>query len=116
MIILIVELLSFLIAKRSCHTLGGVNSYPSYKNISTDDGEYTANISQFYELCWFLRFWKSPPKGRLPNEDRWVDLDDSNNSLSVESFIYGEIILDLESQLEMEGKVRTTWIQSITRS
>ena len=51
---------------------------------------------------------ESPPKGRLPNEDRWVDLDDSNNSLSVESFIYGEIILDLESQLEMEGKVRTT--------
>ena len=32
-------------------TLGGVNLYPSYKNISTDDGEYTANISQFYELC-----------------------------------------------------------------
>ena len=51
---------------------------------------------------------ESPPKGRLPNEDRWVDLDASNNSLSVESFNYGEIILDLESQLEMEGKVRTT--------
>ena len=47
-------------------------------------------------------------KGRLPNEDRWVDLDNSNNSLSAESFIYGEIILDLGSQLEMEGKVRTT--------
>ena len=51
---------------------------------------------------------ESPPKGRLPNEDRWVDLDDSNNSLIAESFIYGEINLDLGSQLEMEGKVRNT--------
>ena len=51
---------------------------------------------------------ESPTKGRLPNEDRWVDLDDSNNSLIAESFIYGEIILDLGSQLEMEGNVRNT--------
>ena len=32
------------------------------------------------------------------NEDQWVDFDDSNNSLNAGSFIYGEIIPDLESQ------------------
>ena len=48
------------------------------------------------------------------NEDQWVDFDYSNNSLNAGSFIYGEIIPDLESQLEIEGKVKITWIQSIT--
>ena len=69
------------------------------------------NISQFYEPCWFLhRILESPPEERFPNEDQWVDFDDSNNSLNTGSFIYGEIIPDLESQLEMEGKVKNTCI------
>ena len=53
-ILIIVKLgLSFsvLFAMRSCQTLDGVKLYPSKKNISTDDGEYTGNISQFYEPC-----------------------------------------------------------------
>ena len=82
---------------RSCQTLGGVNLY-----ILTDDGEHTGNISQFYEPWWFLRFG-NPPEERLPNEDQWVDFDDSINSLNAGSFIYGERIPDLESQLEIEG-------------
>ena len=77
----------------------------------------TENISQFYELCWFLRrILESPPEERLPNEDQWVGFDDSNNSLNAESFIYREIIPNLGSQIEMEGKVKNTWIQSITCS
>ena len=82
--------------------------YPSYKNISTDDGEYTGKHLPVLRAMLIFMIPESPPKRRLPNEDRWVDLDDSNNSLSAESFIYGEIILNLGSQLEMEGKVRTT--------
>ena len=38
---------------------------------------------------------ESPPEERHPNEDQWVDFDDSNNSLNAGSFIYGEIIPDL---------------------
>ena len=77
----------------------------------------TENISQFYELCWFLRrILESPPEERLPNEDQWVGFDDSKNSLNAESFIYREIIPNLGSQIEMEGKVKNTWIQSITCS
>ena len=59
---------------------------------------------------------ESLPEESHPNEDQWVDFDDSNNSLNAGSFIYGEIIPDLESQLEIEGKVKITWIQSITSS
>ena len=71
----------------------------------------TENISQFYELCWFLRrILESPPEERLPNEDQWVGFDDSNNSLNAESFIYRETIPNLGSQIEMEGKVKNTWI------
>ena len=51
---------------------------------------------------------KSPPEERHPNEDQWVDFDASNNSLNTGCFIYGEIIPDLESQLEIEGKVKIT--------
>ena len=47
---------------------------------------------------------ESPPEERLPNEDYWVDFDDSINPLNVGSFIYRKIIPDLESQLEIEGK------------
>ena len=47
---------------------------------------------------------ESPPEERLPNEDLWVDFDDSINPLNVGSFIYRKIIPDLESQLEIEGK------------
>ena len=57
---------------------------------------------------------ESLPEERHPNEDS--DFNDSNNSLNAGSFIYGEIIPDLESQLEIEGKVKITWIQSITSS
>ena len=49
---------------------------------------------------------ESPPEERHPNEDQWIDFDDSNNSLNAGSFIYGEIIPDLESYLEIEGKVK----------
>ena len=49
---------------------------------------------------------ESPPEERLPNEDHWVDFDDSINPLNVGSFIYGKIIPDLESQLEIEGKAK----------
>ena len=59
---------------------------------------------------------ESPPKGRHPNEDQWVDFDDWNNSLNAGSLIYEEMIPDLENQLEIEGKVENTWIQSITSS
>ena len=59
---------------------------------------------------------ESPPKGRLPNEDQWVDFDDWNNSLNAGSLIYEEMIPDLENQLEIEDKVENTWIQSITSS
>ena len=59
---------------------------------------------------------ESPSKGRLPNEDQWVDFDDWNNSLNAGSLIYEEMIPDLENQLEIEGKVENTWIQSITSS
>ena len=44
---------------------------------------------------------ESPPEERLPNEDHWVDFDDSINPLNVGSFIYRKIIPDLESQLEI---------------
>ena len=59
---------------------------------------------------------ESPPEERLPNEDHWVDFDDSINPLNVGSFIYGKIIPDFESQLEIEGKAKNTRIQSITSS
>ena len=59
---------------------------------------------------------ESPPEERHPNEDQWVDFDDSKNSLNAGSFMYGEIIPDLESQLEIEGIVKNTWIQSIASS
>ena len=49
---------------------------------------------------------ESLPEERHPNEDS--DFNDSNNSLNAGSFIYGEIIPDLESQLEIEGKVKIT--------
>ena len=48
----------------------------------------------------------SLPEERHPNED--IDFDDSNNSLNAGSFIYGEIIPDLESQFDIEGKVKIT--------
>ena len=51
---------------------------------------------------------ESPPEERHLNGDQWVDFDNSNNSLNAGSFIYGEIIPDLESQLEIEGKVKIT--------
>ena len=59
---------------------------------------------------------ESPPKGRLSNEDQWVDFDDWYNSLNAGSLIYEEMIPDLENQLEIEDKVENTWIQSITSS
>ena len=79
-----------------------------------DDGEHTGNISQFYEPCWFLRF--SNHHQREDEEDQWVDFDDWNNSLNAGTLIHEEIIPDLENQLEIEGKVENTWIQSITSS
>ena len=107
---------------RSCQTLGGVNLYPSNKNISTDDGEHTgwwqAHRKHIPVLRAMLIFTilESPPKGRLSNEDQWVDFDDWNNSLNAGSLIYEEMIPDLENQLEIEDKVENTWIQSITSS
>ena len=53
---------------------------------------------------------ESPPEERLPNEDHWVDFDDSINPLNVGSFIYRKIIPDAESQLEIEGKHLNTTI------
>ena len=54
------------------------------------------NISQVYKP-WCFFYEKSPSKGRLPNDDRWVDFNASNNSLNAGSFIYGEIIPYLDS-------------------
>ena len=101
--------MSVLFAKRSFQTLSGVNLYPSNKNISNDDGEYTGNhLSSTTYVDFYVGFWKPPPEERLPNEDRWVDFDDSHNSLHAGSFIYGKIIPDLESRLEIESKVKNT--------
>ena len=85
--------------------------YPSKKIISPDDGEYTRkHLTVLRAMLILHRILESPPEERFPNEDQWVDFDDSNNSLNTGSFIYGEIIPDLESQLEMEGKVKNTCI------
>ena len=77
----------------------------------------------FVKICLRIYTWTDYPYDgwsvssiNRTNEDQWVDFDYSNNSLNAGSFIYGEIIPDLESQLEIEGKVKITWIQSITSS
>ena len=64
------------------------------------------NISQVYKAWCFSR--EITTKGRLPNDDHWVDFNASNNSLNAGSFVYGKIISYLDSQYEMEGRVKTT--------
>ena len=74
-----IELLSILFAKRSCQTLSRVNLYPSLKNISTDDKEYTRKHLPVLQAMLIFTM-ESLPKRRLSEEDRCVDFDDSNNS------------------------------------
>ena len=66
-----------------------------YKNISIDSGEYTGKHLPVLRAMLIFTILESPLKGRLANVDRWVDFDDSNNSLNVRTLIYGEIIPDL---------------------
>ena len=68
------------------------------------------NISRFYKPGWFLPFWNRL-NGRFPNEDRWVDFDDSSTFWNAGSFFY----LDIVPDLEIEGKVKDTQVQIITR-
>ena len=87
--------MSVFFAKRFCQTLGGTILFPSYKNISIDSGEYTGKHLPVLRAMLIFTILESPLKGRLANVDRWVDFDDSNNSLNVRTLIYGEIIPDL---------------------
>ena len=91
----ILIILSVFFAKRFCQTLGGTILFPSYKNISIDSGEYTGKHLPVLRAMLIFTILESPLKGRLANVDRWVDFDDSNNSLNVRTLIYGEIIPDL---------------------
>ena len=47
---------------------------------------------------------------------QWRSVDWLRLTLNAGSFIYEEIIPDLESQLEIKGIVKNTWIQSIASS
>ena len=78
-----------------------------------DDGKHTGNISQFYEQCWFSRFSNHHQREDFP-------MKISGLTSMTETILWMQDLSFmkkwLENQLEIEGKVENTWIQSIASS
>ena len=72
----------------------------------------SASLIDLYDSDTDLSSLGSPQKRRLPNEPKWVDLDNSSELLSASPLVHEEIIPVNESQLEMETlqESETAWL------